>query len=851
MKAKSWLSLAIREARGSAGRLVFFAACLSVGVAAVVAVAGLSQALDSGIQAQARQLLAADLAIESRREIDASVLDTVENIGGARSARVQEMPSVVSVSKDTGDETPGPSLLCEIKAVEPGYPFYGYLEIDPSIPLETILDAETVLVAPEVLVRLDLSPGHMLRIGDADFKIAGTISSEPDRLEVSFTLGPRVLMSVHGLDRSGLVGLGSRITHKLLVKLLDDTPAQEVTRTAVAIRESLSNPEFVNVETYVEAQPALRRGLQRVGQFLGLVALLSLLIGGIGVAQAVRAWLAGRLDAIAILRAMGVRPREVFALYLGQTMLLALVGSTAGALVGSLVAQALPGFVEQLVPVQIQVGWRPFAILRGIALGVGVAVIFGLRPLLDAVRVPPIRVLRRDADPLPVSKTAAVAVWAILVGGIALTATFQSQSVVRGSQFAGGLVIATILLSIGAWGVMKLVGSTPRAAGGIALKHGLAALARPGAGTLGAVVALGLGVVTVLGMHLVQQRLSSQLRADLPDEAPTAFLIDIQPDQWDGVRRTMESSGAEGIDSVEVVVARLRSINGVGVSELVQRQESNESDRSQRWVYTREQRLTSLETLPEDNVIVDGSLWSHPEESEVSIELDFAADLGVGVGDRIVFDVQGVPLELLVSSIRTVEWERFTINFFLVVEPGVLEKAPRFRIAAARIPQAEEITFQNRLATDYPNVTVLRIREVLEKVIAVLENLGFGVRVLGAFTVLAGITILAGSVSAGAVRRGREVALYKTLGMTRAQVASVFAVEYLLVGLVAGGIGTIGGIGLAWTVTRYGFEMMWAWSPFTYLVCIGLTIALSIIAGLAASTRALAVRPLSVLRQGE
>jgi putative ABC transport system permease protein len=279
--------------------------------------------------------------------------------------------------------------------------------------------------------------------------------------------------------------------------------------------------------------------------------------------------------------------------------------------------------------------------------------------------------------------------------------------------------------------------------------------------------------------------------------------------------------------------------------------EEDEDSRDRRWVLTREQRLTSMAVLPEDNAIIDGALWSDPSRAEVSVERDFAIDMGVEVGDTVVFNIQGVPLELLVSSIRSVEWERFTINFFLVVEPGVLDNAPRYRIATARLDPADELPIQDRLAADYPNVTMLRIRELLEKIVAVLEQVGFGVRFLGAFTVLAGIAILAGAISAGAVRRGRQVALYKTLGMTRAQVVVVFAVEYALVGLVAGLLGTLGAMVLAFAIVRYGFEMTWMWTPSAYVVAAVSTVVLSVVAGLAASARALAVRPLTVLRQGE
>jgi putative ABC transport system permease protein len=458
-------------------------------------------------------------------------------------------------------------------------------------------------------------------------------------------------------------------------------------------------------------------------------------------------------------------------------------------------------------------------------------------------------VLRRDAEPLPVSRLAAASLTGALAVGITTTATLQSGSLGRGLQFAVGMIVATGLLSFGAWLAMRAVGSVPRDLGTVFMRHGLAALARPGSGTLGAVVALGLGVLTVLGMYLIQGRLTAQLDAELPDEAPTAFLIDIQPEQWSGVRSILQEAGAEGLQSVEVVMARIQSINGVTVSELVEA--ADEGSRDRRWVLTREQRLTSMETLPEDNVILDGALWSMPERAEVSVERDYAADLGVGVGDTMELNVQGVPLELVVSSVRSVDWGRFSINFFLVVEPGVLDRAPGFRIASARLPAETEAATQDRLAAAFPNVTMLRLREVLQKVVGILRQLGFGVRFIGAFTVLAGIAILGGSVAAGAVRRGRQVALYKTLGMRRADVVTIFAVEYALIGLVAGVIGTAGGVLLAWVVTRFGFQIAWAWSPGALLLSVCLTVALSVAAGLAASARALAARPLAVLRRVE
>ena len=393
MAASSWLAISLRELRGSAGRIAFFAACLAVGVAAVVAVAGLSTGLDTAIRAQARQLLAADLAVESRRPIPRAVFDAVEALPGARWAEVLELPSVVSVPSGDG---PGGSQLAELKAVAEGYPFYGDLEVEPARPLGELLADDRVLVGPELLTRLDLAVGGELVIGGERFAVAGVVISEPDRVGMSFTLGPRILLSPDGLDRTGLVAVGSRVEHRLLVALPGDPEPERVAAAAAVVRAAIAEPEFVELETAAEAQPALRRGLDRVERFLGLVALLSLLIGGIGVVQAVRAWLAGRLDAIAALRALGVRPREVFGLYLCQTVVLSLLGSVVGAFAGALVARAAPALVAGLLPVEVAVGWQPAAMARGVALGLGVAMLFALRPLVDAMRVPPIRVLRRD-----------------------------------------------------------------------------------------------------------------------------------------------------------------------------------------------------------------------------------------------------------------------------------------------------------------------------------------------------------------------------------------------------------------------------------------------------------------------
>ncbi|HET9226858.1 MAG TPA: FtsX-like permease family protein, partial [Thermoanaerobaculia bacterium] len=674
MSPRFFFNTLVRESRGARGRLAFFVACLSVGVAAVVAVAGMSASIDEGVRTEARQLLAADLAIDGRRPIPPLDLPKV-GLDGAQRTDLKEMVTVVLAKS---------SQVVELRVVNGEYPFYGDLQLQPRRRLSELLGPESVVVGSELLSNLGLREGDTLRIGGASFRIGGVVLSEPDRVSVSFTIGPRVFMSAEGLARTQLEGKGSRVGYRTLIKLPPGFSAEQLPGAKERLESALGTSGFYDVETYKEAQPALRRSIDRVDRFLGLVALLSLFVGGIGVAQSVRAWLASRLDAIAVLKCLGMRPREIFPLYLGQTALLGLAGSLVGIALGSVVQLALPGLFPDLIPAELVRPWQPTALLRGLALGVGVAVLFSLPSLSAVLRVPPARVLRRDAEPLPSHRWAAAATLIVLGTGIWAMATAQSRSLDLGSRFTAGVILVTAILAGAALLISWLVRRLPRESlpGRIWMRHGLAALARPGSGTVSAIVALGLGVLVVLGMSLVERRLSNQLATAIPPDSPSAFLIDIQPDQWQGIHKILLDQGASRVDSVPVIMARVAAIDGTSVEQLaaeaekrreLEKQDGKEREGPRRWALTREQRLTYMKELPADNKIIEGKLWSDPSRAEVSVEQEFADDLDLKLGSKVRFDIQGVPLDLTVTSVRTVDWQTFGINFFLVVEPGVLE----------------------------------------------------------------------------------------------------------------------------------------------------------------------------------
>lgn len=835
-----------RDSRGTRSKLAFFVACLAIGVAAVVAVAGFTEGIDRGVRAEARQILAADMAVRGQKTIPDELKAAIDEVDGSQRTEIAELLTLVAADNGQGGVN---SQLVELKSLDGTYPFYGDLELEPAGSIANLLDENKVVTAPELLSRLGIRVGDTLRIGGADFEVSGIVTSEPDRIAGAFSMGPRVFVSAAGLQRADLIHTGSRIVYRTLIALPVER-ADELEALATNWKELLPEDQRYRLETYREAQPALRRGLDRMERYLGLAALLSLLIGGVGVAQTVRSWLSGRMDAIAVLKCLGYRPREVLWLYLGQAAALGLFASVIGIVLGLGVEFLGARAVAGVLPVEHLDLWQPWAMLRGLLLGTGIAVLFSVPPLLAAQRVPPIRVLRRDAEPVPPSRAANFAVGGGLFVAVLALASWQASSILVGLQFMGALAVVTLLLVGAAWGLVRMA-ARPRQLARLWMRQGLAALARPGAGTLGATVALGLGILVIMTMFLVERRLSAQFDEEMPSDAPNAFLIDIQPDQWPDLSQVLDEE-SHAVDSVPVVIARLRGVDGKTVDQILE----NKTD--DRWALRREQRLTYLPELDESNEILqtvegvseDSGLWVDPDKAEISVEEEYAEAIGVGVGSVVELDIQGVPLELHVTSIRKIDWSSFGINFYLLVEPGVLEDAPQHRIATVRLPTAREQALQDQLAAQFPNVTMVRIQEVLERVIDILQRLGLGIRLLGLLTVLAGLMILAGAVSATAVRRGAEVALLKTLGMTRRQVIAGFATEYALVGLVAGVIGSLGAGLLSWIVVAQ-MEIEFVFEPLIHLGAVGAAMFLAVTAGLVASTWALQHRPIEALRSAE
>lgn len=846
MKRAGVLTFLARETRGALGRASFLVLCVAIGVAAVVTVSSLSNAVRVQLRTQSRELLAADLAIESRRPLPVELgAALAEHAPGAERTDLRELASMVAIPDD--EARAAQSRLAELKVVDGRYPLHGELLLDPPAQLDELLTPDTVVCAPDLLETLGAKTGDELLLGGARFEIAGVVLDEPDRLEIGLVLGPRIFLSQEGLERTALLGVGNRVKYRALLALPGSPDKRALGRLERKLLDAVPSGHQLRSTSHFEAQPGVRRGLERFTSYLGLVALLSLVLGGIGVAQVVRAWLGARTREVAVWRSLGLVPGEILRLFLLHVLLLAALGSALGVFVGGAAPLAAASFAPELFDSGSTSAWPLSASLRGMALGMGVALLFALPALTAVWRVPPALVLRADAVPLAAPRLVRWCTLALLALGLFGSAWWQAGRLDVAGGFIGGLAAVGLALWGGAHALLFCVARVPRMHLPPSLTHGLAALARPGAGTIGAVVSLGLGTLVVTTLSLVETELATRLDEALPETAPSVFLVDVQPSQWPGVEAALADAEATSIDSLPVIMARIAAIDGETVDEILARPRE-EGKRPSRWRLTREQRLTWFDELPDSNRLVAGELWADPAENEISLEEKYAEGLGVGIGSRLRFDVQGIPLDFVVTSLRSIEWESFAINFFLAVEPGALEGAPGMRLAAARVPAERESALQNAVVSDFPNVTMLRIRPILEKVAALLARIAAGVRLLGGFAVLAGVLILAGTVAAANLRRAQEVALWKTLGLTRGGVLRLFFAEFLVVGLLAGGLGAAGAYAFSWSFIELVLEFESHPSLTITFGGIAFTTLLALFAGSAASARALTTPPARVLR---
>ncbi len=852
----SAVKIAAREMRSSRGKFFFVVLSVAIGVAALTGVRGFSSSFRGALLTRARSIMAGDLAA---RMFQQPTPDQQKELDQIAASGVEVTPVTELLSMASSPKTLDP-LLISLKAVDPTkYPFYGAVDLEPKDALSSVLHDDTVVVADDLLIRLHLKIGDDLTVGNKVFRIASVVLNEPDRLSGNFAAGPRVLISREGLDASGLLAPGSHSGQRYLFKVPLPGNGAPISEKAVAdlkLRLEKLLPE-AQVTDYRETNPALTQGLDRATSLLSLMSLVALVLGAIGVAMAMRAHLQQRLDTIAIMKSLGARSGQIIKIYLLQTLLLGVLGGLIGVALGVGVQLAFPYLLARLINVETHVHVQLRTILTGLGTGVLTTLLFTLPPLLDIRGVRPILILRRAVedsdDPFATAirrkitkNYAQIGAVALILIGLAAIATTLSDSATVGRVFSVGLVIVLAVLlasSAAVLAALRYFLSRTRLHLPSSLRHGLANLYRPGNPSAALLAAVGMGVMQITTVYLVQQAVVKELHMSSAPDLPNVFMIDITTDEVEGVRKLLSAQPGVTLapEMLPVVSSRIVAINGVPAAEVKLK---NFPRRMLQSI-----SLTWSATPPPGTKTVAGAWWSPDATTpQVAVAQRQAERLGVKVGSTITFAAQDKQIVATVAALIAADGQHAYSRAEFILPQPVLSALPVVWYGGVHVDPARVGEVQRALYKAYPTVTVINVAAALETVRNVVIQITYVIQFLAAFSIFAGVVILASSIAGTRYRRIREVVVMKTLGATRTRIATVFSIEFAVLGMVAGLVGVFFANAIA-RVLLHRMTIDYHFQPLWTLGALFATALLTVGTGWAASHRILGQKPLEVLRE--
>ena len=842
MSVKFIFAMARREIRASWRNLLFFFLCIGIGVGSIVALRSTIQNVNRSVAGQARQLLTADVQVDSTRPWNPESLAVIERF--ARPPLVESRTETIEANTMVRplDAAREGAVMVELKGVESMFPLYGDFTLAGGERFRyDLLREGGAVVAPLLLERLNLKVGDSIKIGESSFEIRGVIEREPGG-GGGFRLGPRILIERSAVEETGLVGFGSRARRRILLKVQEGQLETFVQR----LRHELKG-QLVTVNSYRDAQANLNEQFARTENYLSLTGLVVLVLGGIGVSSVTRVFIEQKRVSIAVLKCIGGTSRQITAAYLAQVIVLGLAGSILGIALARIALLLAGHYFAQSLPPDMSYELTPGAIAQGLGLGCLVSILFSALPLLRIRHVKPNMLLRDEAGAGGKRRRWDILRWvtgAAVVLGLFLLSSWQAGSGTVGLFFLAGLAATAAVLYAAALALVFLV-RRARHIRSFALRQSINSLYRPGNQTRVIVMAVGLGAFVVMSIQSLQANLLAEIDLSRRTSLPSMFLIDIQPDQKQGVENLIERATGTRPELIPTVRARIFAINGreVDLEEPGLRQE--------RGRLGREYVVTYRSVLEANESIVAGNFWDAQasSEPEVSIEEGMRGLRGLDVGSSLTFDIAGRKLTARVTSIRHVDWRNSRTGFMVLFRPGALENAPQMLIAPINGPdgEMERSRFQRALLDQYPNISVIDVAEVVSTVSNILNNITLAVSFLGAFVLLCGVLILVGSIAMTKFQRIYEVAILKTLGAQRKVLLMMLFIEYGLLGLVAGLIGALASAALSYAVARFILEIPWTLLPVQTGAGIALTVALVTIVGLASSFGVLRRKPLETL----
>lgn len=836
------MNLARRELRGGFQRFGIVIASLALGVGIIAGVGSLSAAIEAGFSADARAILGGDAEFRlAYREADPAEQAALS--AGGRVSHAMELRAMVKVAK--ADVAP---TLAEVKAVDSAYPLYGAPELVPAIPLADALAKGSdglygAIAEPTLADRLGLKIGDTLTIGTAQYRLTALLQFEPDRGLRGFSLGPRLMVAPTALDGSGLLQPGALVYHLYRVAY---APGLDGPAFLDKLRADLPKAGW-RIRDLSDAASGANRFIDRTAQFLNVLGFAALLIGGIGIANAVRAYLESRAQSLAILRCLGATSNLLFAIYGLQILVMAGIGIVIGLGIGIMLPfaaqSALSSYGLRILP-----GLYAVPLVFAAAVGLLTAACFSLLPLLRAQRIRPAQLFRalalelgavRRIDAVPLGLIGVVLAGLVLLG---------SEDRMLGMWFIIASLIALALFRLLAIGIRKLAGvlreRAQRNAWPQAIRFALGAMVRPQAPAAGIVISLGLGLTVLVAVGLIQRGLTRDIEETLPAQAPSFYFIDIQPNQLDSFAREITNyPSASGLEHVPMLRGRIVKINDTP-SEQVQ------APADIAWVLRGDRGITWSALPPEGSKIVEGEWWpaDYSGDPLISLDAETARGLGLKIGDHLTVNILGRELTGRIANLREIDWARLDINFVMVFSPGMISGAPQTHIATVRVDPDKESALVTELAARYPNISAIRVKDAISTATRILDAVGWAVRAAAGIALVVGALVLAGAMATGQQRRIYEAVLLKMLGGTRRDVALGYLTEFtVLAGLSAIFALGVGSVGAYFFLTKV-MESGWTFDLPLILGIIALSLILALGLGFAGSWRALGARAAPYLR---
>jgi putative ABC transport system permease protein len=827
------LSLKLLARDWRAGELTVLAVALLIAVSALTGVAFLTDRAAQAVEMRAAESLAADLRLASTQPISDDFTQ-LANTAGLETARITSMPSVVFAGES--------NTLSAIRAVTSGYPLRGKLKtaaelLGEASVTEDIPTPGEAWASPRLMARLGVNTGAVIEVGSARLTLSRVLDFRPDQGWSFVDLAPTLLINGLDLEDTGLIQPGSRVTYRMLFAGDRNTIETFKPELEAVLQqgESLSDIK--------DTSPQIRGAMERAGRFLNLASLVSVLLAAVAVAMAARRYSHRHRDRIALMKCMGAGQSMIMQTSLLQLLLLALMGGITGSLLGFLAQSGLAWLMRDMIGQALPApGSEP--IILGMVTAMSILAGFALPDLLQMGKTPPLRVLRHDIEPPPLRYGISWIAGIIAVLTLLLWIVQDSKLVLT---LFGGATVTFLALAATGWALVKSLQGF-RGAAGIAWRYGLASLARRGRESVIQVVAFGLGLMVLMLLTIVRNDLMDSWRQSLPENAPNQFLINIQAHEVQPMGAFLEKHGLAIPRFVPLVRARMTAINGEDVTQM-----TFEDPQGREWA-RRDANLSWTDTLQEDNRIVEGRFWnsgsqeSRLPENEISVELDFARELGLSLGDEVAFDIAGETVSAKVTSLRTVEWDSFSPNFFVVFAPGALEPFPATYISSLYADDSDQGAMLD-LMRAFPSVTAIDLDALLSQVRDVMDKAALAVQSVFIFTLLAGLTVLWAAVQSSRDERRYESAMLRTLGASKKRVLAGAATEFAAIGLLAGVLAASGASLAGYLLAENLFELeyrfsfsLWLAGPAAGVVLVGLS-------GMVASWRVITRAPVSVLRE--